>query len=169
MLNSIKWPKGYEPENVDNFVSNEVIIKGHTAKDAWEYIVNTSIWSDYYENVSNIKFDTDNFPFLEKNVDFTFNTFVFLVEAKVLEFEPPTDATPGRIAWSGFCAGEDDLYVYHAWLFENYGENAVRILTQETQKGKPAIAMANELPNPMLNAHQSWLDGISRFLSEIKK
>lgn len=165
MLNSIKWQEGFKPEDSDNFVSNEVIVKNYTAKDAWEYIINTSIWSKYYKNVSNIKFESNAFPILEKDIDFTFNTFEFLVEAKVLEFVPPVDNNPGRIAWIGNCVGED-LNVYHAWVFENYGENAVRILTQETQNGKLAIEMASELPNPMLNAHQAWLDGIVKFLKE---
>ncbi|WP_327312818.1 hypothetical protein [Streptomyces sp. NBC_01235] len=35
----------------------------------------------------------------------------------------------------------------------------VRILTQETQIGRPAAAPADERPNPRLNGHQAWLDG----------
>ena len=36
----------------------------------------------------------------------------------------------------------------------------VRILTQETQKGKPAEELAKARPNPMINGHQEWLDGL---------
>jgi hypothetical protein len=36
----------------------------------------------------------------------------------------------------------------------------VRILTQETQKGKPAEELAKTKPNPMINGHQDWLDGL---------
>jgi len=36
----------------------------------------------------------------------------------------------------------------------------VRILTQETQKGKPAQDLAKAKPNPMINGHQDWLDGL---------
>lgn len=35
----------------------------------------------------------------------------------------------------------------------------MRILTQETQIGRPAAAPADERPNPRLNGHQAWLDG----------
>ncbi|MDR3105930.1 MAG: SRPBCC domain-containing protein, partial [Yokenella regensburgei] len=38
----------------------------------------------------------------------------------------------------------------------------VRILTQETQNGVPAKDLANTRPNPMLNGHQEWLDGLIR-------
>ncbi|MFD9511415.1 hypothetical protein [Streptomyces mirabilis] len=36
----------------------------------------------------------------------------------------------------------------------------VRGLTQETQIGRPAVALATERPNPMLNGDQAWLDGL---------
>ncbi len=36
----------------------------------------------------------------------------------------------------------------------------MRILTQETQKGKPAAALRVARPNPMINGHQDWLDGL---------
>jgi|GEM_PF-5160747 len=32
--------------------------------------------------------------------------------------------------------------------------------TQETQVGKPARALAAAKPNPMINGHQDWLDGM---------
>jgi hypothetical protein len=37
-----------------------------------------------------------------------------------------------------------------------------RILTQETQIGKPAQELARTKPNPMLNAHQEWIDGLAQ-------
>jgi len=49
--------------------------------------------------------------------------------------------------------------VLHAWLVEDLPAGRVRILTQETQLGEPAAALAEERPNPMLNGHQAWLDG----------
>ncbi|WP_323595591.1 hypothetical protein [Aliarcobacter butzleri] len=33
-------------------------------------------------------------------------------------------------------------------------------MTQETQNGKPAVDLAKTRPNPMLNGHQAWLDGL---------
>jgi hypothetical protein len=37
--------------------------------------------------------------------------------------------------------------------------------TEETQLGAPAAAPAQERPNPMLNGHQAWLDGLIRAAS----
>jgi hypothetical protein len=52
------------------------------------------------------------------------------------------------------------LDVLHAWLVEDLPGGRVRILTPETQIGEPAAAPAGERPNPMLNGHQAWLDGL---------
>jgi hypothetical protein len=53
------------------------------------------------------------------------------------------------------------LDVHHAWLFEDLPGGRVRILTQETQNGQPARELAATRPNPMLNAHQEWIDGLA--------
>jgi hypothetical protein len=45
-------------------------------------------------------------------------------------------------------------------VIENLSENRVRILTQETQNGAPAKELAKTKPNPMINGHQEWLDGL---------
>ncbi|MFH9085739.1 hypothetical protein [Streptomyces sp. NPDC017673] len=45
----------------------------------------------------------------------------------------------------------------HAWLVEDLPGGRVRILTRETQIGRPAAVP--ETLNPMLNGRQSWLDG----------
>jgi hypothetical protein len=37
---------------------------------------------------------------------------------------------------------------------------AGRVLTQETHNGKPAQELARTKPNPMINGHQDWLDGL---------
>ncbi|HBO9103374.1 TPA: SRPBCC domain-containing protein, partial [Pseudomonas aeruginosa] len=42
----------------------------------------------------------------------------------------------------------------------NLDGRRVRILTQETQKGKPAEELHNAKPNPMINGHQDWLDSL---------
>ncbi|MDD2135396.1 hypothetical protein NP537_14235 [Pseudomonas kurunegalensis] len=50
----------------------------------------------------------------------------------------------------------------HAWLIEDLPGNRVRILTQETQKGKPAAELARTKPNPMINGHQDWIEGLAQ-------
>ncbi|MCS3607542.1 hypothetical protein M2386_002501 [Erwinia rhapontici] len=50
--------------------------------------------------------------------------------------------------------------MHHAWLIEALPGGRVRLLTQETQNGKPARDLASARPNPMINGHQAWLDGM---------
>jgi hypothetical protein len=72
---------------------------------------------------------------------------------------PPAAGAPARIAWRAWVDGTEEhaLDVLHAWLVEDMPGERVRMLTQESQIGKPAIGLAQAKPNPMLNAHQDWL------------
>ncbi|WP_277964656.1 hypothetical protein [Pseudomonas sp. RIT-To-2] len=40
------------------------------------------------------------------------------------------------------------------------GKQAPRYISQETQKGTPALQSAKAQPNPMINGHQDWLNGL---------
>lgn len=161
MLNAIHWPENYLPGHTDNFVSNEVIVSNLSVQDIWPFLVNAHLWPSYYGNASDI--DLNGAKRLELNLVFFFKTFGFPVNAQVVEYAPPKDHQPARIAWHGW-AGEPDssdrLDVHHAWLIENLPYDRVRILTQETQIGRPAQELAHTKPNPMLNGHQDWLDGL---------
>ncbi|MDN5005462.1 SRPBCC domain-containing protein [Bradyrhizobium sp. GCM10027634] len=160
-MNEIFWPEGYVPGFSDNFASNEIIVAGLKAVDVWTFLRNAPLWPTYYANSANIRFYNGKGPELEDGVRFAFETFGFPVEAQVVEFVAPTEGTPGRVAWHGW-AGEGDtrLDVHHAWLIEDLSGGRVRILTQETQNGNPAKELARTKPNPMINGHQDWLDGL---------
>lgn len=160
-MNEIFWPEGYIPGFTENFVSNETIVAGLSAADIWPLLSNAPRWPTYYANSANIRFYDGKGPELGEGVCFYFETFGFPVEAQCTEYVPPTNGQPGRIAWHGW-AGEGDarLDVHHAWLIEDLPNGCVRILTQETQKGKPAEELAKAKPNPMINGHQDWLDGL---------
>lgn len=163
MMNTINWPAGYIPGFTDNFASNEVIVAGLSAADVWPLLSGAPLWPSYYPNSANIRFYDDKGPELENGVRFYFETFGFPVEAQVVEYVAPGAGKPGRLAWHGW-AGEADtdtrLDVHHAWLVEDLSDGRVRILTQETQNGKPAQDLAKTKPNPMINGHQDWLDGL---------
>ena len=165
MLNSINWPEKYLPGTTDNFASNEVIVKGLTVADVWPYLSHIQAWDKYYENCSDAKYAVPGTTELSEGTKFSFNTFGFLVEADVTEFEAPKDGV-ARIAWHGLSnAGQpDELNVVHAWLLENLPGDRVRILTQESQIGTPAAAMAGT--NTMIDGHQSWLNGIVKAAKE---
>lgn len=161
-MNDINWPEGYQPGTTDNYVSNEMIVSNLKIQSVWQQLINPLLWPSYYSNASEITFYDNLGPELNLGTRFRFTTFGFLVEAEVVEYVPPFEDSPARVAWHGWVEGDDSnrLDVHHAWLFEVLPGNRLRLLTQETQIGHPAIALAETRPNPMLNAHQAWLDGI---------
>ncbi|WP_415859470.1 SRPBCC domain-containing protein [Burkholderia sp. BCC1977] len=162
-MNAIIWPEGYVPGFTENFASNEVIVAGLSAADVWPLLATPSLWPTYYANSANIRFYDGKGPMLSDGDRFYFETFGFPVEAQCNEYIAPAADQPGRVAWHGW-AGEvgagDRLDVHHAWLVEDLDGGRVRVLTQETQKGNPAQQLHDAKPNPMINGHQDWLDGI---------
>lgn len=161
--NSILWPQGFLPGFTDNFASNEVIVSGLSASEIWRFLSTPTLWPTYYANSANVRFYDNKGPELNVGDRFYFETFGFPVEAQCTEYVPPADGEPGRVAWHGWAGnpGADDrLDVHHAWLVEDLDGGRVRILTQETQKGTPAKALRDARPNPMINGHQDWLDGM---------
>jgi len=162
-MSDITWPQGYLPGTTDNYVSNDITVAGLRAADVWPQLNDTSAWPTYYSNASDIVFHDGSGPLLGAGARFRFTTFGFLIEAEVNEYVPPQDGAPARIAWHGWGVDADGarLDVHHAWLFEDLPGGRVRILTQETQIGKPAQALAVARPNPMLNAHQEWIEGLA--------
>jgi hypothetical protein len=163
-MNEIIWPDGYVPGFCDNFASNEIILAGLSTAEVWPYLDDTRAWPTYYSNASEILFHDGTGPRLSLGARFRFTTFGFHVEAKVTEHVPPADGQPARVAWHAWVEGDADhrLDVHHAWLIEDLSGGRVRILTQETQNGKPAVALAEAVPNPMINGHQEWITGMAK-------
>jgi len=161
-MHDIIWPDGYVPGFSDNFASNEMIVAGLSVADIWPQLDDTTAWPGYYTNAADIRFYDGKGPTLSHGARFRFTTFGFAVEAEVTEYVPPADGAPARVAWHGWVEGDarSRLDVHHAWLFEDLPGGRVRILTQETQNGEPAKALARTRPNPMINGHQEWLDGL---------
>jgi hypothetical protein len=160
-MNEIYWPAGYLPGTTDNFASNEVIAAGLSAADVWPFLSHAPLWPTYYANSADIRFHDGKGPELAEGVRFDFTTFGFPVEALVMEYVAPLGAQAGRVAWHGWGGtGDARLDVHHAWLVEDLPGSRVRILTQETQKGTPAIDLSRSRPNVMINGHQDWLDGL---------
>ncbi|WP_399922115.1 SRPBCC family protein [Streptomyces kanamyceticus] len=164
--NAIRWPEKYLPGTGDNFVSNEVIVQGVTAAQVWPYLTDTSTWETYYDNITDVSFPDGDGPVLKDGVTFTFVPVGFPAvrtqHARVVEYAAPAAATPGRLSWTAEQDGtpEERLDVLHAWLVEDLPGSRVRVLTQETQIGRPAAELARQSPDPMLNGHQAWLTGL---------
>lgn len=163
MAAEIIWPEGFEPGFTDNFCSNEMIVQGLSCAQIWPLLSHPAAWPTYYENCANPKFKTVNNGELTLGCDFSFETFGFLIDATVTEYVAPSSHAPARLAWHGWNGEKGTpqrLDVLHAWLIEDLSGGRVRILTQETQCGQPALALATTRPNPMINGHQQWLDGL---------
>ena len=163
-MSDIFWPEAFLPGMTDNYVSNEIIVSGLRSEQVWPQLNQPALWPGYYGNAADIAFSEGAGPELCLGTRFRFSTFGFTVEAEVTEHQPPAPGEPGRIAWHGWVEGDADnrLDVHHAWLFEDLPGGRVRILTQETQIGAPARQLAAATPNPMLNAHQEWVEGLAR-------
>ncbi|WP_347979874.1 SRPBCC domain-containing protein [Limosilactobacillus allomucosae] len=162
-MHSISFPTRFLPGTTDNFVSNEVIAKDLTVFDIWHYLVDTAKWELYYDNAANIKLTNGKNSELHYGEHFHFDTFGFPIDAQVMELISPTkDAPIAKIAWHGWNndSAESAIDVYHAFLIEQLPANRVRLLTQESQIGNSAAKLAITKPNPMLNGHQAWLDGL---------
>ncbi|CAM2155137.1 SRPBCC domain-containing protein [Paraburkholderia tropica] len=169
-MNAIIWPDGYTPGFTDNFCSNEVIVAGLSAAEVWPQLSVPARWPAYYANSANIRFHDGKGPVLENGVRFYFETFGFPVESQCTEYVAPANGQPGRVAWHGWTGeGDSRLDVIHAWLVEDLDGKRVRILTQESQKGKPAVELHNTKPNPMINGHQDWLDGLVAASRKVKQ
>ncbi|KAF7600111.1 MAG: polyketide cyclase [Candidatus Dactylopiibacterium carminicum] len=161
-MNTIIWPEGYVPGFTDNFASNEMIVAGLDVAGVWPFLNTPSRWPTYYANSANVRFHDGKGPELAEGVRFHFETFGFPVEAEVVEHVAPASGKPARVAWHGWAGSTpaDRLDVHHAWLLEDLPGGRLRILTQETQRGEPARALASAEPNPMINGHDQWLKGM---------
>lgn len=93
-MNEIIWPEKYTPGTTDNYVSNEVIVKGLSTADVWPHLNNTSAWLTYYSNASDIVVHDVPGTELSNGVCFRFTTFGLVVEAEVTEHVPPTPGNP---------------------------------------------------------------------------
>jgi hypothetical protein len=130
------------------------------------------LWPTYYANSADIRIHEGKGPELAPGVRFAFSTFGFPVEAQVVEHVPPAKGQPARVAWHGWVGKsgtEGRLDVHHAWLIEELSGARLRILTQETQRGQPAQELAKARPNPMINGHQDWLDGLLQAARQAKQ
>lgn len=77
IMKSINWSTDYLPGHTDNFVSNEVITDGVTLAAVWKNLVDTSKWTTYYDNATNIILDDQTNTELKFAEHFRFDTFGF--------------------------------------------------------------------------------------------
>ncbi len=170
-MSEIVWPEKYTPGTTDNYSSNEVIVRGLSAAEVWPYLNDATAWPTYYKNATKIGFDGGAGPEFSQGARFRFTTFGVVVECEITEHVPPAEGKPARLAWQAWIGGPDDkaLDVLHAWLIEDLPGGRVRILSQESQIGKLAKEMAIKKPNPLINSHQDWLEGLAHTAAKASK
>ena len=98
---AIIWPEKYTLGETDNYVSNEVIVKGLSVADVLPYLADTKAWGTYYHNAENIVVGDGSTTQLSAGANFVFDTFGFHVTCKVEEFDISEDGNLVRLAWSG--------------------------------------------------------------------
>ena len=138
-MNEIHWPDGLRPGFVDNFVSNEIVVRDLSAAAVFDTLVDTRTWAEQYDNATDIRFHDGPPPYLAPGLRFAFTTFELPVEAEITEFVRPEGDTPGRIAWHGWLGGDPDepLDVHHAWLFEALPDNRLRLAHPGNPERRP--------------------------------
>lgn len=149
-MSDIIWPEGYLPGMTDNYVSNEIIVRGLQAKQVWPLVNRPALWPSYYGNAADIVFHDEAEPELRLGTRFRFTTFGFPVEAEVTEHEPPVAGKPGRIAWHGWVEGDAEtrLDVHHAWLFEDLPGGRVRVLPRKPNAAGRPNSWRQPCPTP---------------------
>ncbi len=74
-MNAISWPKKWIPGETDNFVSNEVIVKGLDFNKVVQHLRDASCWEKYYKNSGNIHMHNQDNTVLKDKTRFRFETF----------------------------------------------------------------------------------------------
>ena len=158
---AIVWPNKYQPGTADSFVSNEIVAKGVAAMQIWTLLADISKWESTYASLSHVA-PPESGPKLEKGDTFKFRLLNFpVLTCSVRASVPPRDRETGRLSWSAQLEDDPDgIDLYDAWLVEDLGGGAVRILTQQTQIGKLASEWKATKPNKLLLGHQNWLDSL---------
>jgi uncharacterized protein YndB with AHSA1/START domain len=144
----IHWPEGMTPRDADAFVHNEIEIKA-PARVIWEHLVAAPRWPEWYANSAEVHLlGPGNTEHLQADTRFVWKTFGFFVDSRVHEFVPPS-----RLGWYGEGTG---VRAYHTWLIVEEGEGC-RVVTEETQRGAPAVAFNLAQPKAMYDGHDWWL------------
>ena len=146
----VRWPDRNHPGNSSIHVRNELNMTA-TPSLVWAWLVRAPLWPNWYENASDVRIAGPEED-LTDGSRFRWKTMGITVSCKVTEY-----IFEERIAWSGRAFG---IEVHHAWVLtpSNLG---CKVLTEETQRGWPAIlGKLFLLPRQMHAAHQLWLEGL---------
>jgi len=158
-MNKIEWPNMFTPGLTDFFVSNEKIISGLNSSQIWPLISNPEMWPTYHKDIVQVELGENTNNHFGKGSKFKFKISDTIVNAEIDVFSIPTTHSPGQVSWIGHVNlnTENSLIAYLTWFFEDLSEGRLRILLQESLIGNPAKSLAQQRPNPALNAHYDWM------------
>ncbi len=157
-LDAIRWPAAYVPKEASVHARNELTIEAPPTT-VWAWLLRAELWPTWYANAAEMHFLSHAGPNLRDRSRFRWRTFGMRITSKVLEFEPPTDHTAGRIAWDAHGIG---IRAWHAWLLTPTPDGGTHVLTEEVQHGWRALLGKTLAPRRMEAQHQLWLEGLSR-------
>ncbi|MGV0166983.1 SRPBCC domain-containing protein [Furfurilactobacillus sp. WILCCON 0119] len=166
MLHNINWSSVFEPGNTNAFISNEIVVKNIDMRALWDNLIDTRKWQDYYSEAKNIVVEDGETSLLNFGSRFTFETLGNAVRAEVMDFVAPSEESPvARIGWRGMPSDQQGdnnvLYAYQSFLVEPLSNGSTRILLQESQSGEVARKQASMKPNPVITAHQTWIENLA--------
>jgi uncharacterized protein YndB with AHSA1/START domain len=148
----VHWPRGFNPEEADLFVHNEIVIDASCEK-VFTNLVNAQTWPSWYPNSHNVKLLNSPDGKLHEGTRFSWDTNGHHVESRVYEFVPGS-----RIGWFG---NSPNANGYHTYLLSKINRGC-HIVTEEVAKGPGAVELRNDRPQAMHEAHDLWLSSLKR-------
>jgi hypothetical protein len=163
-MNSIHWPEGYLPGFTDNFVSNEVIVAGLSAAQVWPISPPPPHGRPITPTAPIPPFSTApaRCSPTERASSSAPSAFPSTRAATTMSLPPMVNraASPGtagpvrkarRTGWTCITPGWSRIWT---------GPRAHP--DPGNAEGEPAKELAKADPNPMINGHQDWLNGLVR-------
>jgi uncharacterized protein YndB with AHSA1/START domain len=134
------------------FVHNEIEISA-PPQVVWDILVQAEEWPKWYLGALNVKVLRPAGSRLAADGVFAWNTMGLDFESQIKEFVPPF-----RLSWE---SSKSSIKGYHAWLFIPT-DKGCRVVTDESQHGRLAVAQKIFLPNKLRKLHDVWLGELKK-------
>ena len=129
------------------FAHNERLLRDVRADRPWAWLVSAETWPEWYLNSARVRVDGAASS-LTPGARFSWVTFGTRVRSEVVQFERHR-----RLGWLWWCPG---AYGFHGWELTT-DPDGTRVVTEESQRGPRAHALATILRPALWLAHHHWL------------
>ena len=148
----VHWPRGFNPEEADLFVHNEIVIDASCEK-VFTNLVNAQTWPSWYPNSHNVKLLNSPDGKLHEGTRFSWDTFGLHFQSRVHEFVPNS-----RVGWFGDSSTTNG---YHTHLLSKSDEGC-HVVTEEVAKGPSAVELHKTNPRAIHEGHDLWLRNLKQ-------